>query len=158
MKLRCVGLLGALLAFPACYDFHTVGPEDPVSQKTPNTATVSIVYLRPEACINIGSSCAGPVTFHASWMRLGSSLTLDQTAEHTWTATVPNVPVNFPNGEPYRVYAVDPYLLDSPTQGISADRLTIGGQKIRDIENPGGTREQGLIFIDASGYGRRPQT
>ena len=60
MKLRYVGLLGVLLAFPACYDFHTVGPEDPAPQKSPNTVSVSIVYLRPEACINTGSACGGP--------------------------------------------------------------------------------------------------
>lgn len=157
MKLRNLGLLATALAFPACYDFHFVGPEDPPAVKSPATVSVNIVYLRPVGCVNTGSSCAGPVTFHASWMKLGTSLTLTQTAEHTWTATVPNVPVNFPGVDPYRVYAVDPYLLDSPTRGVSADRLTIGGQRITKFENEGGTREQGLIFIDASGFGRTPQ-
>jgi len=89
-------------------------------------------------------------------MTLGSHITLTQTANHTWTATVPDVPINFPGVDPYRVYAVDPFLLDSPTVGVSADRLIIGGERIVSIQNAGGTREQGLIYIDASGKGRTP--
>jgi len=157
MKLTRLGMLAMALALPACYDFHIVGPEDPPAVKVPGTVSVSVFYLRPVACVNTGASCAGPVTFHASWMKLGTSLTLTQSTEHAWTATIPDVPVNYPGLDPYRVYAVDPYLLDSPTAGISADRLTIGGQKIVKFDNPGGTREQGLIYIDASGYGRSPQ-
>lgn len=157
MKLNRLGMLTLALLVPACYDFHIVGPEDPPTAKTPMTVPVSIVYMRPVACVNTGSSCGGPVTFHASWMKLGTNLTLTQTTEHSWTALVPDVPVNFPGVDPYRVYAVDPFLLDSPTRGVSADRLTIGGQRIVKFENPGGTREQGLIYIDAAGYGRSPQ-
>ena len=157
MKLTRLGLWAMALALPACYDFHIVGPEDPPPVKVPGMVSVTVVYLRPVACVNTGSSCAGPVTFHASWMKLGASLTLTQTTEHAWTALVPDVPVNYPGRDPYRVYAVDPFLLDSPTRGVSADRLTIGGQKVVQFENPGGTREQGLIYIDASGYGRSPQ-
>jgi hypothetical protein len=157
MKLSNFGLLALTLLVPACYDFHVVGPEDPPALKSPATVSVNVSYQRPVGCVNTASSCTGPVTFHASWMKLGSSLTLTQTAEHVWTATIPNVPVNYPGVDPYRVYAVDQYLLDSPTQGVSADRLTVGGQRITKLENPGGTREQGLIFIDANGLGRSPQ-
>jgi hypothetical protein len=157
MKLIRFGVLALAASLPACYDFHFVGPEDPAPVKLPNTVSVTISYLRPVACVNTSSRCDGPVMFHASWMKLGTGVALEQTAAHHWTAILPGVPVNFPGNEPYRVYAVDPFLLDSPTGGISADRLTIGGEKIVQFENPGNPREQGLILIDANGRGRTPQ-
>lgn len=157
MRLAHFGILALSLALPGCYDFHTVGPEDPPPIRLPQTVSVTIVYLQPFGCVPPGTRCGGPVAFYASWMPLGAFATLQQTAAHTWTATLQDVPINYPGTEPYRVYAVDPYLLDTPTGGVSADRLTIGGERIVKFENPGGTREQGLIFIDASGYGRTPQ-
>jgi len=157
MKLARFGMLALALALPGCYDFHIVGPEDPAPIRLPPTVPVSVVYLQPVACVPPGSLCGGPVTFHASWMPLGSYVTLEQTAAHTWTATLPDVPYNYPGVDPYRVYAVDPYLKDTPTAGVSADRLIIGGERIVKFENPGGTREQGLIYIDANGKGRTPQ-
>jgi hypothetical protein len=156
MKLSRFGALALALLAPSCYDFHTVGPEDPPLLQTPQTVSVSVVYLRPVTCTNVRSRCDGPVTFQASWTGPGEYVTLQQTTANTWAATIRNVPVNYPGVDPYRVYAVDPYLLDSPTLGISADRLTIGGERIVRFENPGGTREQGLIYIDASGKGRTP--
>jgi hypothetical protein len=96
------------------------------------------------------------VTFQASWLPLDTYVTLQQTAAHLWTATIPNVPINYPGVDPYRVYAVDPFLRDTPTEGVSADRLTVGGERIVKFDNPGTTREQGLIYIDASGRGRTP--
>jgi len=140
-----------------CYDFHTVGPEDPPELPSPAKVSVSILYLQPGACVNRSSACDGPVTFHASWMSLGGYVILQQTSPHSWTATIPDVPINYPGVDPYRVYAVDPYLLDTATGGVSADRLTVGGERIVKFENPGGSREQGLIFIDANGKGRSPQ-
>ena len=156
MKLAHFGTLALALALPSCYDFHTVGPEDPPPLKSPQTVSVSVVYLQPSACLPPGSNCGGPVTFQASWMRLDTYVTLEQTAAHTWTATISNVPINYPGVDPYRVYAVDPYLRDTLTGGVSADRLTVGGERIVKFENAGGTREQGLIYIDASGKGRTP--
>jgi hypothetical protein len=156
MKLPRLGVLAVALALPSCYDFHMVGPEDPAPVKLPATVSVSVVYLQPASCVNTRSNCDGPVTFQASWMNPGAFVRLVLTGAHTWTATVPEVPVNYPGVDPYRVYAVDPYLLDTPTLGVSADRLTIGGERIVKFENPGGTREQGLILIDANGKGRTP--
>ena len=156
MKLNRLGVLALAFLAPACYDFHFVGPEEAPVIRIPTTVTVDVVYQRPVGCVNTVAACQGPVTFHASWMPLGSYIFLDETATHVWTARVANVPINFPNGEAYRVYAVDPYLSESPTGGVSADRLTIGDEKIRRIDNPGGTREQGLIYIDANGKGRSP--
>jgi hypothetical protein len=158
MKVPHLGAaLGLALALPGCYDFHIVGPEDPEAVKSPLTASVSVLYQQPAACVNSGSPCDGPVTFHASWMRIGDHAILVQSSPHTWVATIKDVPVNFPGVDPHRVYAVDPYLLDTRTGGVSADRLTIGGERIVKFENPGGVREQGLIYIDANGRGRTPQ-
>ena len=157
MKPAHFGALALALALPGCYDFHQVGPEDPPPLKSPQTVSVSVVYLQPSACVRPGLNCDGPVTFQASWMSLNTYVTLVQTAAHTWTATIPNVPINYPGVDPYRVYAVDPFLRYTDTEGVSADRLTIGGERIVKLENPGGSREQGLIYIDANGMGRTPQ-
>ena len=156
MKLTRLGALTLAWALPACYDFHIVGPEDPPPLKSPATVSVFVVYVRPSECVNTTSACGGPVSFTASWMKIGASVTLQQSTAHIWVATIPDVPVNFPGVDPHRVYAVDPYLLDTPTGGISADRLTIGGERIVKFDHPGGPREQGLIYIDASGRGRTP--
>ena len=72
MKLLHVGVVALAMAMPACYDFHTVGPEDPPQVKLPATVSVSVVYLQPAACLNTNSPCGGPVTFQASWMRPGA--------------------------------------------------------------------------------------
>jgi hypothetical protein len=157
MKLGRFWTLGLALASWSCYDFHTVGPEDPPPLRLPATVSVSVVYLRPSACINTFSACSGTVQFTASWMAIGSSVTLQQTAAHIYSATIPDVPVNYPGADPHRVYAVDPFLRDSPTLGVSADRLTIGGEKVVKFENAGGASEKGLILIDASGQGRTPK-
>lgn len=157
MKLTRLGAFALTAALSACYDFHTVGPEDPAPLKLPVTVSVSVVYQRPASCVLPGTRCDGPVTFQASWMRPGTYINLEETATHTWSATIPDVPVNFPGIEPYRVYAVDPYLLDTPTAGVSADRLIIGGERIIKFANAGGASEQGLIYIDANGRGRTPQ-
>jgi hypothetical protein len=157
MKLAPSGALVLALGLAGCYDFHTVGPEDPPALKAPATVSVSVTYLRPSACVNTFSSCDGPVRFTASWMAIGTSVVLlPSTTAHVWTATIHDVPINYPGGQPHHVYAVDPYLFDTPTGGISARRLTMGDQPVVRIENEGGTREQGLILIDANGKGRNP--
>ena len=151
-----LAVLAVALALPGCYDFNTVGPEDPAPLKNPATVSVAVLYTRPSACVNVTSRCDGPVTFQASWMALGTYIILTPSSAHTWVATVANVPINYPGGVPHYVYAVDPYLLDSPTRGISADRLVVGGEAIVKFVNPGGGSEQGLIYIDANGKGRTP--
>jgi hypothetical protein len=156
MKLGHPWVWALALTLPSCYDFHTVGPEDPPPLKSPATVSVSVVYLRPSECVNGGTRCDGPVTFQASWMALGTYVALQPSTGHNWMATSPDVPVNYPGADPYRVYAVDPFLFNTLTAGVSADRLTVGGERIVKFENPGGTREQGLIYIDANGKGRTP--
>ena len=157
-EMKFVRLAAALcaLALPSCYDFHQVGPEDPAPLPQPATVTIQVLYTKPSACVNFRSACDGPVTFQASWMKLGTYVTLQESAPHSWTATIAGVPINWPGTEPHRVYAVDPFLLDTPTSGVSADRLVVAGERIVKFDNPGNPREQGLIFIDASGKGRTP--
>lgn len=156
MKSGRPGAVFLALLLPSCYDFHRVGPEDPPALQAPATVTIQVVYNQPAACPNRSLACDGPVTFQASWMNPGSYINLQPGGGHAWSATVPGVPVNWPGPEPYRVYAVDPFLRETPTSGVSADRLVVGGERIVKFDNPGNPREQGLIYIDASGKGRTP--
>ncbi|MEO8360180.1 MAG: hypothetical protein ABI672_09140 [Vicinamibacteria bacterium] len=157
MKLFRLGTLALALALPACYDFHQVGPEDPPAVPLPATVAVSVVYTQPSACLNTGSTCDGPVTFQASWMPLGTFVNLSQTSAHSWTGYISGVPINYPGTDPHRVYVVDPYLKDTFTNGVSADRLVVGGEAIVKFEFGGGANAHGLIYIDANGRGRTPQ-
>jgi hypothetical protein len=156
MKLIRLAMAALALSAPACYDFHTVGPEDPPLLKLPQSVAVTVEYLRPAVCVLPAPNCGGPVTFHASWMKNGAYVTLTETAAHTWTAHIPDVPINYPGNDPYRVYAVDPFLSGTETGGVSAERLTIGGERIISFEFAGGRNEHGLIYIDANGKGRTP--
>lgn len=140
----------------SCYDFRVIGPEDAPPQPNPNTVSVSITYERPAGCQNTSSPCTGNIVFFASWMREPNYLILKQTSGHEWAGTATNVPVNYPTGSPYTVYIHDPYLLDVGTCGVTAERLVIGRERITAFRNPGGCSEQGLIRIDAAGYGRTP--
>jgi hypothetical protein len=53
-----------------------------------------------------------------------------------------------------RVY--DPHLVGTLTEGVTAERLKIGGESITERDNPGGVREVGLVYIDENGQGRNP--
>lgn len=149
-------IAAATLTTAGCYDFHIIGPEDAPAIAHPNAVTVTITYRRPTACQNSGSPCSGNVVFFASWMRDPNYIVLAPSAGHEMVGTARNVAVNFPGGEPYAVYVHDPFIQDAGTCGVTAERLTIGGESVRVFEHPGGCREQGLIRIDASGKGRNP--
>lgn len=151
-----VAAAAAVVLSAACYDFHVIGPEDPPPLANPRTVSVAVAYRRPPACQNTGSPCSGNVVFFASWMREPNFVVLTPTAGHEMVATLRDVPVNFPAGEPYGVYVHDPFIQDAGTCGVTAERLTVGGETIRVFQNPGGCRELGLIRIDASGSGRNP--
>ncbi len=74
-----------------------------------------------------------------------------------WRGTATGVPVNFPpRDEPHAVRVFDPYLFDTPTGGVTAERLQVGGQILTVFDSPGGPREVGLVYIDENGLGHNP--
>lgn len=152
--------LAALLA-PACYSFHTPGPEDPSPVPLPNTVAVTVQYRQPNGCVNASPSrCADAVVFYGTWMRPGGEfrLTPDSAGSHVWTGTAYSVPVNFPPRDAaYEVRIVDPYLQETPgATRYVAQRLIVGGETIARIEHPSNFDEFGLIYIDDNGQGRNP--
>ena len=96
------------------------------------------------------------MVFFGSWMREGEEFFLrPQPGRFLWRGTATNVPVNFPpTGPPHAVVIYDPYLVATPTEGLTAARLKVGGEAISRIDSPGNPREVGLVYIDANGQGR----
>ena len=69
------------------------------------------------------------------------------------------MPVNFPPtpvSQPYLVRIYDPHIVGGPTEGITADRLKVGGEALTRFYSPGNPYESGLIYIDQNGQGRTP--
>jgi hypothetical protein len=146
--------LAALLG-SACYDFHLFGPEDPAPVPTPPLVAVTIEYRQPNGCINDTTPCGGPVVFFGSWMRGGAEFPLTPDAgNHVWRGVALGVPANYPpRDEPYAVRVFDPYLRESLTEGMTAERLRVGGELITNIDRQGGRNEAGLVYIDLEGRG-----
>jgi hypothetical protein len=121
-------------------------------------ASVRIEYRQPSACENEASACENLVVFFGSWMRPGQEIYLqDTTGSKVWTGVATNVPVNWPpNDEPHYVRVFDPHLVDTPTGGVTAARLQVGGQVIYYFDRPGTPKESGLIYVDDNGVGRNP--
>jgi hypothetical protein len=147
------GVLGG-----ACYDFHLTGPEDAPSPNPPNLVSVTIEYRQPQGCVNSRTNCDDKVVFYGSWMRPGDEFNLQRDpGGYVWRGVAPGVPVNFPPRDlPHAVRVYDPHLLDQPNEGLTAERLRVGGQILTVIDSPGTTREAGLIYIDENGQGRNP--
>lgn len=143
-------------AASGCYDFHLAGPEDPSPAASPRVVSVAVEYRQPNECINVVSRCAESVVFFGSWMRPGAEFALrSDPGSHMWVGTARNVPVNFPpTGEPYRVRIFDPYLRDGLTEGFTAERLVLGGQRVLTIDASGGRNEAGLVYVDEQGQAR----
>lgn len=154
--LLAVALLAA--ASGACYDFHLTGPEDAPSPNPPNLVSVSIFYRQPAGCVNSATNCEDSVVFFASWMRPGDEFRLRRDpGGFIWRGTATGVPVNFPPKDyPHAVRVYDPHLRDQPNQGLTAERLTVGGELLTVIDSRGTTQEEGLVFIDENGQGRNP--
>ncbi len=91
-------------------------------------------------------------------MRPGQEIYLqDDPGSLVWTGTATNVPVNWPpNDEPHYVRVFDPHLVNTPTGGVTAARLLVGGQTIYFYDQPGTPKESGLIYVDDNGVGRNP--
>jgi hypothetical protein len=138
--------------------FHQTGPEDPSPVPVPPLVSVTVQYRQPNGCLNVTSPCEGRVVFFGSWMQTGQFIYLTEVPNGLiWTGTVSGVPVNFPpTDQPYLVRIYDPYLIDTPTGGVTADRLQVGGQAPNQFYAYGTPSESALIFVDAVGAGHNP--
>jgi hypothetical protein len=46
--------------------------------------------------------------------------------------------------------------VDTPTGGVTAARLQLGGQILTHFDSPGTPRESGIVYVDGNGVGRNP--
>jgi hypothetical protein len=151
-------LLSVVLAVSACDDYHLDGPVDPEPLNPPRLVSVTVEYLQPNGCVEGSPRCDDPVVFFASWMETGTEFLLrKEPGRFVWRGTATGVPVNFPpRGPAHAVRVYDPHLVGTMTEGVTAERLKIGGEAISVRDNPGGIREVGLVYIDENGQGRNP--
>ena len=96
--------------------------------------------------------------FFGSWMQAGQEFFLrKQPGLWVWKGTANNVPVNYPpRDQPYLVRVYDPHQAGSPTEGVTAEHLKVGGEAITRFYSPGNAQESGMIFIDDDGQGHSP--
>jgi len=151
-----LAVLALLAAGPGC--LHPDVPAGPSPVPAGRFVTIQVQYRQPNGCDNSAGTCAARVVFVGSWMVPGQEVLLDHpTGPLVWTGSVLNVPVNWPPvDQPHYVRVFDPHLLDTPTGGMTAARLTVGGQVITAYDSPGTPNESGLIYIDDNGVGRNP--
>jgi len=152
------------LAWAGC-DFQKDPDAGPTTLPVSRFVTIKVEYRQPAGCMNSDPvHCDDRVVFFGSWMKprtttyAGDQVLLDtQFGPNFWSAYVPNVPVNWPpNDFPHYVRVFDPHLHDTPSGGVTAARLSIGGQIITDYDQPGTPQESGLIYVDDNGVGRSP--
>jgi hypothetical protein len=148
----------ALAAALAGCDFQPDPPPGPTASSPARFATVRIEYRQPNGCANAPTACNNLVVFFGSWMHPGQEIYLDAaTGSHVWTGVAANVPVNWPPlEEPHLVRVFDPHLVDTPSGGVTAARLLVGGQILSEYDSPGTPQESGLVYIDDNGVGRNP--
>lgn len=151
-------LLATALFLGACDDVHIGGPDGPEPLAPPRLVDVTIEYVQVNECLPGSPTCDDNVAFFASWLRPGQAILLrPEPSRFVWRGIAEGVPVNYPpQGLPHAVVIYDPHLVGSPTRGVTAERLKVGGQIITWFERPGGPNEQGLIYIDQNGLGRTP--
>lgn len=156
LDLRCLAVLAVLLAGPGC--LHPDVTEGPSPVPAARFVTVLVQYRQPSGCNNSAGTCDTRVVFYGSWMVPGQEVALDDpTGPLVWTGSVPNVPVNWPPvDQAHYVRVYDPHLLNDPTGGVTAARLTVGGQILTQIASPGTSKETALVYVDGSGVGHNP--
>ena len=155
---RVVLALLALVAAAAGCDFQPDPEEGPSAVPAPAVASVKIEYRQPNGCDNAPPACDNLVVFFGSWMRPGQEVYLapDPTS-HVWTGVAQGVPVNWPPVvEPHLVRVFDPHLVDTPSGGVTAARLLLGGQVLTQYDSPGTPQESALVYVDDNGVGRNP--
>jgi len=155
-RLSAALLLAAAAA--GCYNFHQPGPEDPPTLSPPQLVSVSVEYRQPNACVNASTPCDEPVVFFASWMQPGAEFRLTRDpGSFVWRGVAQGVPVNYPPVDaPYSVAVFDPFMRESPAEGIQADRLKVGGEALVRTDGGGGPAQRALVYIDANGQGHNP--
>jgi hypothetical protein len=148
-------LTAAGLSF-GCYEFHLVGPEDPDPVTPPQTVSLTIEYQQPPFCLTDSTACQQPVVFYGSWMRSGAQFSLVREAgRNVWRGTAYAVPVNFPpRGEPYDVHVFDPVLQNDPCEGMTAQRLAVGGETLIYFADESTPKARAFLYIDSNGHGR----
>lgn len=151
-------VVASALASAACWDFQKNVPEGPSALPPARFATVRIEYRQPRGCSNAAALCATRVVFFGSWMQPGQEVLLDPQPGLIWTGEATNVPVNWPPADvPHRVRVFDPHLAETPTGGVSASRLSVGGQTLTTFDALGTTDESAYVYVDDVGVGHNPQ-
>jgi hypothetical protein len=152
-----LALLFVALATASCYDFQKDAPASPSELPGGRYVDVKVEYRQPAWCANVAARCDEMVVFFASWMKPGEEFNLADTGGHVWVGIARHVPVNWPPAdEPHLVRVYDPHLIETPTTGVTAARLLIGGQAIYSYDSPGTPQESGIIYVDDNGVGRNP--
>ena len=152
-------LAAALLATAALScDFQPEVEEGPSPLPGARFTTVRIEYRQPGGCENVASALRSARRVLRELDAPGPG---DRPSGRLGLARVDrdvtNVPVNWPpSDEPHYVRVFDPHLVNTPTGGVTAARLLVGGQTIYFFDQPGTPKESGLIYVDDNGVGRNP--
>ena len=132
-------LAAAALSLLSCNTFRRSGPDALPEFNPPRTVSVTIEYVQPAECVEGSPRCEDNVVFFGSWMQAGQEFFLrKQPGLWVWKGTANNVPVNYPpRDQPYLVRVYDPHQAGSPTEGVSAEHLKVGGEAITRFYSPG---------------------
>jgi hypothetical protein len=149
-------VLAALLA-TGCFNFHSVGPDQPDPYSPPSLVSVTIEYRQPADCLS-SDGCDGPVLFWGSWMVRGADFSLvEDSTTRIWRGVALAVPVNFPpRTGAYQVRVYDPFLRAGPSAGMTSLSLSVGGESLRSSTDENTPQACGFIYIDSNGQGRNP--
>jgi hypothetical protein len=157
---RWIAVVLLALAAPLGCDFQPDPDAGPTAVPAPAVASVRVEYRQPNGCANpTPAACENLVVFFGSWMQPGQEIYLtSDPGSHAWTGVAAGVPVNWPPVvEPHLVRVFDPRLVDTPTGGVTAARLQLGGQVLTQYDSPGTPQESAVVYVDYNGVGRNPQ-
>jgi hypothetical protein len=157
--LRRLFPIAIALGAVGCFDFQPDPPAGPSPIRTGRYADVIVEYRQPAICENVDGTCDAPVQFFGSWMAGGQQfdLVVQPGRPFYWTGIAHSVPVNWPpNDQPHYVRVRDPHLFATPSTGLTAARLIVGGQSIYSYAALGTPDESGLIYVDDNGVGHNP--